>query len=92
MARNSGVFWALLQCSLLWGNLFVYFVFTKERIEAKTRNLTYGVLTVVGAIGTVLLFFLRGGNRRSSERLTLNASLKECLDAFGIYLISIFII
>ena len=85
MARNSGVFWALLQCSLLWGNIFVFFVFTEEKIEAKTRYLTYGVLTVVGAIGTFLLFFLRGGNRNNTERLTLNQSLKECLDAFGIH-------
>ena len=27
MGRNSGIFWAILQCSLLFGNMFVYFYF-----------------------------------------------------------------
>ncbi|CAG2101577.1 unnamed protein product [Medioppia subpectinata] len=81
MSRNSGVFWALLQCSLIWGNLFVSFVFTKDTIDEPTIQLTYGVLTGVGIAGTILLFFLRGGNRANSE-LTLRQSVGECVDAF----------
>ncbi|CAG2162297.1 unnamed protein product [Oppiella nova] len=81
MSRNSGIFWALLQCSLLWGNLFVFFVFTEDHIKKETRQLTYGVLTGVGIAGTVLLFFLRGGNRTSTESLTLRDSFSECVDA-----------
>ncbi len=81
MSRNSGVFWALLQCSLLWGNLFVYFMFTEPTIKKETRMWTYGVLTTVGLIGTLLLFFLRGGNRSNSAGLS--ESFNECLDALG---------
>uniref|UniRef100_A0A2L2Y784 UNC93-like protein MFSD11 n=1 Tax=Parasteatoda tepidariorum TaxID=114398 RepID=A0A2L2Y784_PARTP len=60
MSRNSGVFWALLQCSLLFGNIFVYFKFQgKEEIDEKTRYVVFGVLLVVSLIGLALLLFLR---------------------------------
>jgi hypothetical protein len=83
MSRNSGVFWALLQCSLLWGNLFVYFMFKEPTIQKSTRMWTYGVLTTVGLIGTLLLFFLRGGNRANTESTGVRESFRECLDAVG---------
>ena len=39
MERNSGLFWAMLQCSLLIGNTFVYFQFQGlEDIDEKTRT------------------------------------------------------
>jgi len=80
MSRNSGVFWALLQCSLLWGNLFVFFMFDSETIDKKIRYWTYGVLTTVGLIGTALLLVLRGG-RASSQSTSVKQSFSESLDA-----------
>ena len=39
MERNSGLFWAMLQCSLLIGNTFVYFQFQGlEDIDKDTRT------------------------------------------------------
>ncbi|XP_054155072.1 UNC93-like protein MFSD11 [Oppia nitens] len=80
MSRNSGVFWAILQCSLIWGNLFVTFVFKEDHIKESTRLLTYGVLTVVGAIGALLLLVLRGGYRTNTG-LTLSESVKDSSSA-----------
>ncbi|KAH8381482.1 hypothetical protein KR093_005762 [Drosophila rubida] len=60
ISRNSGVFWALLQCSMFLGNLFVYFQFQdKTHIDKETRDLVIGVLTVVAALGIVFLLALR---------------------------------
>ena len=40
MERNSGIFWAMLQCSLLIGNTFVYFAFQDtEDIDKDLRTL-----------------------------------------------------
>ena len=39
MERNSGLFWAMLQCSLLIGNTFVFFKFQGlEDIDKTTRT------------------------------------------------------
>ncbi|EDV49356.1 UNC93-like protein MFSD11 [Drosophila erecta] len=60
ISRNSGVFWALLQCSMFIGNLFVYYQFQdKTRIDKETRNLVIGVLTVIAILGIVFLAALR---------------------------------
>ncbi|ROT84817.1 putative UNC93-like protein MFSD11 [Penaeus vannamei] len=38
IARNSGIFWALFQSSLLFGNIFVFYMFMgKDVIDAGTR-------------------------------------------------------
>ncbi|XP_017076811.1 UNC93-like protein MFSD11 [Drosophila eugracilis] len=60
ISRNSGVFWALLQCSMFIGNLFVYYQFQdKTVIDKETRNLVIGVLTVIAILGIVFLAALR---------------------------------
>ncbi|XP_017041086.1 UNC93-like protein MFSD11 [Drosophila ficusphila] len=60
ISRNSGVFWALLQCSMFIGNLFVYYQFQdKTRIDKETRNLVIGVLTIIAILGIVFLAALR---------------------------------
>ncbi|XP_017103381.2 UNC93-like protein MFSD11 [Drosophila bipectinata] len=60
ISRNSGVFWALLQCSMFIGNLFVYYQFQdKTRIDKETRNLVIGVLTLIAVLGIVFLAALR---------------------------------
>lgn len=60
ISRNSGIFWALLQCSMFFGNLFVYYQFQdKTHIDKDTRNLVIGVLTAVAVLGIVFLAALR---------------------------------
>lgn len=60
ISRNSGIFWALLQCSMFFGNLFVYYQFQdKTHIDKETRNLVIGVLTGVAILGIVFLAALR---------------------------------
>lgn len=57
IGRNSGIFWALLQCSLIFGNVFVNIKFSgTSDIDASTRILVYSVFGVVSACG--VLFFL----------------------------------
>ncbi|PIK55725.1 putative UNC93-like protein MFSD11-like [Apostichopus japonicus] len=59
IGRNSGLFWALLQCSLIFGNLFVDIAFQdKDRIEPETRNLVFSVLGVVSVVGVLLFLAL----------------------------------
>lgn len=59
-SRNSGIFWALFQSSMLFGNLFVYFEFRgEESISSTTRLTVYGFFTVGGIIGTLLLLTLK---------------------------------
>ncbi|XP_030369935.1 UNC93-like protein MFSD11 [Scaptodrosophila lebanonensis] len=60
ISRNSGVFWALLQCSMFIGNLFVYYQFQdKSHIDKETRHLVIGVLTIIAVLGIVFLAALR---------------------------------
>ncbi|KAM8706516.1 hypothetical protein ACLKA7_010736 [Drosophila subpalustris] len=60
ISRNSGIFWALLQCSMFFGNLFVYYQFQdKTHIDKQTRDLVIGVLTAVAVLGIVFLLALR---------------------------------
>ncbi|XP_070580414.1 UNC93-like protein MFSD11 isoform X2 [Ptychodera flava] len=74
IGRNSGIFWALLQCSLLFGNLFVYFEFQGQtNIQVHTRTTVFIVLLVVACIGILMFLLLR--NKRSTDSddlLTIN--------------------
>uniref|UniRef100_A0A1A9WHT8 UNC93-like protein MFSD11 n=1 Tax=Glossina brevipalpis TaxID=37001 RepID=A0A1A9WHT8_9MUSC len=59
ISRNSGIFWALLQCNMFFGNLFVYFAFrNKSHIDEQTRLFVIIVLSAVGFIGVVFLIAL----------------------------------
>jgi len=59
MTRNSGIFWAMLQSSMVFGNIFVYFKFRgQDTIDAQTRLLVYIVLSVVCASGTLMMLIL----------------------------------
>jgi len=61
VSRNSGVFWAELQCSFLFGNLFVFFQFQgRDQIDSATRMVVFIVLLVVGAVGMIGLLILPG--------------------------------
>lgn len=60
ISRNSGVFWAMLQCSMFFGNIFVVFVFSgKTHIDEATRKLVFSVLLGVAALGLVFVLLLR---------------------------------
>ncbi|XP_032520839.2 UNC93-like protein MFSD11 isoform X1 [Danaus plexippus] len=77
ISRNSGVFWAMLQCSLFFGNLFVFIKFQgKSHIDLHTRNVVFGVLTGVCALGIVFLMLLRPA-RRNIDDVKNEMTMKE---------------
>jgi len=58
--RNSGIFWAMLQSSLLTGNLIGYFQFPDPGvITVDQAHLFYWILFGVAAAGVVILCLLR---------------------------------
>lgn len=60
ISRNSGVFWALLQLSMFFGNIFVFYQFQgKTHIDSQTRQIVFSVLIAVAAIGVIFLGTLR---------------------------------
>ncbi|XP_067043795.1 UNC93-like protein MFSD11 isoform X2 [Acropora muricata] len=61
ISRNSGIFWALLQSSLLFGNMYVYYQFKTEtnQIQNTTRRTVYTVFTTICGLGICLLFLLQ---------------------------------
>uniref|UniRef100_G1MY42 UNC93-like protein MFSD11 n=1 Tax=Meleagris gallopavo TaxID=9103 RepID=G1MY42_MELGA len=60
IGRNSGVFWALLQSSLFFGNLYIYFAWQgKTYISEGDRRTVFIALTVISLVGTVLFFLIR---------------------------------
>ncbi|XP_006635161.1 UNC93-like protein MFSD11 [Lepisosteus oculatus] len=60
IGRNSGIFWALLQCSLFFGNLYIYFAWHgKVHISDKDRRTVFISLTVISLVGSFLFFLIR---------------------------------
>nr|KAF6416412.1 major facilitator superfamily domain containing 11 [Molossus molossus] len=60
IGRNSGIFWALLQSSLFFGNLYIYFAWQgKTQISEGDRRTVFIALTVISLVGTVLFFLIR---------------------------------
>ncbi|XP_071429607.1 UNC93-like protein MFSD11 [Pithys albifrons albifrons] len=60
IGRHSGVFWALLQSSLFFGNLYIYFAWQgKTHISESDRRTVFIALTVISLVGTVLFFLIR---------------------------------
>ncbi|XP_069769162.1 UNC93-like protein MFSD11 [Narcine bancroftii] len=60
IGRNSGIFWALLQFSLLFGNLYIYFAWKGEtRISDHDRRTVYTALSVISLVGSVLFILIR---------------------------------
>lgn len=58
MMRNTCIFWVLLQGSLLFGNLIVYFLFADEKhITAESRTPLFIILTAVSITGVLLMLF-----------------------------------
>uniref|UniRef100_A0A4W5KTE9 UNC93-like protein MFSD11 n=1 Tax=Hucho hucho TaxID=62062 RepID=A0A4W5KTE9_9TELE len=60
IGRNSGIFWALLQFSLFFGNMYIYFAWHGHvHILDKDRQTVFISLTVISLVGSVLFFLIR---------------------------------
>nr|XP_057905607.1 UNC93-like protein MFSD11 [Doryrhamphus excisus] len=63
IGRNSGVFWALLQFSLLFGNLYIFLAWHGHvHISDKDRQTVFISLTVISLVGCFLFFLIRKPN------------------------------
>ncbi|KAK3512094.1 hypothetical protein QTP70_030353 [Hemibagrus guttatus] len=66
--RNTAMFWALLQCSMLFGNLYVYVDWKgKSDITDKDRKTMFIALLVTSAIGTLSFLLLRKSSHEEEE-------------------------
>lgn len=60
MGRNSGIFWAMLQSSLLVGNLLEYFTLNGHTsFDTSTRILLFSIFSGCAVFGTLVMLFLR---------------------------------
>ncbi|XP_078456266.1 UNC93-like protein MFSD11 [Lampetra fluviatilis] len=67
MARNSGIFWALLQFSMVFGNLYIYVSWKgKTHISDKDRRVLFTALTVISLVGTLVLVLVRKSGTQDS--------------------------
>jgi len=63
--RNAGIFWGLLQCSLLFGNLFVFFEFQGEiNIDPSHRTTLFAGLAGANFLGVLVFLLLRVQTRQ----------------------------
>ncbi|XP_068434143.1 UNC93-like protein MFSD11 isoform X1 [Clinocottus analis] len=60
IGRNSGIFWALLQFNLFFGNLYIYVAWHGHaHITDKDRQTVFISLTVISLVGCFLFFLIR---------------------------------
>ncbi|KFU88818.1 UNC93-like MFSD11 [Chaetura pelagica] len=86
IGRNSGVFWALLQFSLFFGNLYIYFAWQgKTHISESDRRTVFIALTVISLVGTVLFFLIRKqeDTKAPGEEDSVNEILGDSSSAQG---------
>lgn len=58
--RNTGMFWALLQCSMLFGNLYIYFDWNgRTEISDSSRKNIFLSLLIASILGTLSFLVLR---------------------------------
>ncbi|XP_078414589.1 UNC93-like protein MFSD11 [Cetorhinus maximus] len=58
--RNTGTFWALLQCSMLFGNLYVYLQWRDTTvISDHDRSTFFIILSIISLAGTAILLTLK---------------------------------
>lgn len=71
IGRNSGIFWALLQFSLFFGNLYIYCAWRgHDTITNKDRTTVFISLTVISLVGCFLFFLIRKPELESSSEVT----------------------
>ncbi|XP_072532502.1 UNC93-like protein MFSD11 [Salminus brasiliensis] len=69
--RNTGLFWALLQCSMLFGNLYVYLDWKgKTEISDGDRRIMFIALLVTSVLGTLSFLILRKSQQLEEEVLS----------------------
>ncbi|XP_032442880.1 UNC93-like protein MFSD11 [Xiphophorus hellerii] len=62
--RNTGLFWGLLQCSMLFGNLYIYLDWNgKSEISDSSRRNIFLFLLVSSVLGTLSFLVLRTSHR-----------------------------
>uniref|UniRef100_A0A3Q3XJ30 Uncharacterized protein n=1 Tax=Mola mola TaxID=94237 RepID=A0A3Q3XJ30_MOLML len=60
IGRNSGIFWALMQFSVFFGNLYIYCAWHGHvHITDKDRKTVFISLTVISLVGCFLFFLIR---------------------------------
>ncbi|CAL8301888.1 unnamed protein product [Merluccius merluccius] len=60
IGRNSGIFWALLQLNMFFGNLYIYLAWQgHDHISEKDRQTVFISLTVISLVGCFLFFLIR---------------------------------
>ncbi|CAB4031832.1 Hypothetical predicted protein [Paramuricea clavata] len=71
MGRNSGIFWAFLQCSMLIGSLIVYFCFKPKNgstlISLDQRSTVLCIFIALSAFGTLFFLLLRSAKNKKKE-------------------------
>ncbi|XP_048346710.1 UNC93-like protein MFSD11 [Sphaerodactylus townsendi] len=81
IGRNSGIFWALLQFSLFFGNLYIYFAWRgKTHIAENDRRTVFIALTVISLVGTVLFFLIRNPQESSAEEGEISGSADNLVE------------
>lgn len=68
ISRNSGIFWALLQSSMFFGNLFVFIKFNgQENIEKDSRIMVMWVLSGLALAGVLVFIILPRAPKTKNE-------------------------
>lgn len=61
IGRNSGLFWAIIQFSMLVGNVPIYFWVKDKELDKDTRNYIFIFMLILCVIGFVIMCFLGKG-------------------------------
>ncbi|XP_069565095.1 UNC93-like protein MFSD11 [Brachyistius frenatus] len=78
IGRNSGIFWALLQFSLFFGNLYIYCAWHGHvHITDKDRQTVFISLTVISLVGCFLFFLIRKPDSESPSPSEVTESLLQ---------------
>uniref|UniRef100_A0A8C1XAL5 Major facilitator superfamily domain containing 11 n=1 Tax=Cyprinus carpio TaxID=7962 RepID=A0A8C1XAL5_CYPCA len=91
IGRNSGIFWALMQFSLFFGNLYIFFAWHgKSHITDKDRQTVFITLTVISLVGNFLFFLIQRPDPEpapsDASESPLPSLCSQALDAFKDYL------
>uniref|UniRef100_A0A8C5N5A2 Major facilitator superfamily domain containing 11 n=1 Tax=Gouania willdenowi TaxID=441366 RepID=A0A8C5N5A2_GOUWI len=79
IGRNSGIFWALLQFSLFFGNLYIYCAWHgHEHITDKDRQTVFISLTVISLVGCFLFFLIRKPDPDMSSSEVTESLIHAC--------------
>ncbi|XP_033908447.1 UNC93-like protein MFSD11 isoform X3 [Acipenser ruthenus] len=78
--RNTGLFWALLQCSMLFGNLYIYLDWNGITAVTDTdRRTLFIVLLVLSLLGTMSFVVLRKTGDREEPLNEEDSLLPACV-------------